>query len=79
VPIAGAPPFPGTALVRGISKGQDVCLVQARLRKLGFAIDKVAGCPFGPQTETAVKAFQGTHGLRPSGRVGRDTWKALFS
>jgi lysozyme family protein len=79
VPVGAAPPFPGTALVRGISKGPDVCLVQGRLRKLGFSIAEVAGCPFGPQTEAAVKAFQGKHGLRGSGRVGRDTWRALFT
>jgi lysozyme family protein len=78
VAAGSAPPFPGTALRRGVAHGRDVCRVQERLRKLGFAIDKVDGCPFGPQTETAVIAFQRTHGLRPSGRVGRDTWKALF-
>lgn len=73
----GTPPFPGVALRRG-DAGTDVCLVQQRLRKLGFAIATVAGCPFGPQTEKAVKAFQDQHGLRPSGRVGRDTWRLLF-
>lgn len=78
-PVTVAPRFPGTALAKGVSKGHDVCMVQARLRKLGFKIDKVAGCPFGPQTEKAVIAFQNKHGLRPSGRVGRDTWKALFA
>jgi peptidoglycan hydrolase-like protein with peptidoglycan-binding domain len=55
-----------------------VCLVQDRLRHLGFTIEKVAGCPFGPHTEAAVKAFQRAHRLQDSGRVGRDTWKALF-
>lgn len=79
VPVAPAPPFPGKALVRGVAKGPDVCLVQARLRKLGFSIDKVDGCPFGPQTEKAVVAFQEKHHLDASGRVGRDTWKAIFT
>lgn len=74
---SAAPPFPGVALRRGDS-GPDVCRVQDRLRRLGVAIDAVTGCPFGPQTEKAVKAFQARHGLLPSGRVGRDTWRALF-
>lgn len=76
---AAPPPFPGVALRRGVAKGRDACLVQERLRHLGFAIDRVAGCPYGPQTEAAVKEFQADHGLQPSGRVGRDTWRRLFS
>jgi lysozyme family protein len=77
-PHPGAPPFPGVALARGVSKGDDVCRIQTRLRQLGFTIGVVAGCPFGPQTEAAVIAFQQQHHLRPSGRVGSDTWKALL-
>lgn len=76
-PRAVGVPFPGVALKRG-DKGPNVCRVQDRLRHLGHHIDQVAGCPFGPQTEGAVKAFQATHHLQASGRVGRDTWKALF-
>ncbi len=73
-----APPaFPGVILKRG-SRGPDVCLIQARLRVLGFAIDRVAGCPFGPQTETAVIAFQTQRHLGVDGRVGSRTWGALF-
>jgi lysozyme family protein len=70
-------PFPGVALKRG-DEGANVCRVQERLRRLGHHIDQVAGCPFGPQTEGAVKAFQKQHALQASGRVGRDTWRALF-
>jgi hypothetical protein len=33
---------------------------------------------FGPQTETAVKQFQSSKGLQPTGEVGPDTWNALF-
>ncbi|VVB68922.1 Putative peptidoglycan binding domain protein [uncultured archaeon] len=32
---------------------------------------------FGPKTETAVKAFQKSHGLAQDGIVGPITWKAL--
>ena len=74
----GAPPFPGTILKKG-SKGNDVCVVQERLRALGHRIDRVAGCPFGPQTEAAVIAFQTQRGLSVDGRVGGDTWAALFA
>ena len=71
------PPFPGV-LKRG-SNGPDVCRVQARLRELGHAIDSLPSCPFGPQTKAAVKAFQRSRGLDDDGRVGKLTWRALFS
>jgi hypothetical protein len=73
----GPPPFPGVVLKRGL-KGPDVCRVQARLRELRHAIDSVPGCPFGPQTEAAVKAFQKSRNLEDDGRVGKLTWLALF-
>jgi hypothetical protein len=72
------PPFPGVVLKRG-SRGNDVCRIQARLRTLGFAIDNVPGCPFGPQTENAVIAFQTQRHLGVDGKVGPNTWGALFS
>ncbi|MDP9020786.1 MAG: peptidoglycan-binding protein [Actinomycetota bacterium] len=33
---------------------------------------------FGPKTEAAVKQFQRSVGLEVDGKVGPDTWKALF-
>lgn len=75
---AGPPPFPGVVLKRR-SQGADVCRVQARLRELGHAIDSLPSCPFGPQTEAAVKAFQRSRSLRDDGKVGKLTWAALFS
>lgn len=71
------PPFPGAVLKRG-SSGEAVCRVQARLRELGHAVASVTGCPFGPQTEAAVKDFQRQHRLTDDGKVGRTTWLALF-
>jgi hypothetical protein len=32
---------------------------------------------FGPATTAAVKAFQKTHGIRGTGKVGKKTWRAL--
>jgi hypothetical protein len=78
VAAGGPPPFPGVVLKRG-SKGPDVCRVQARLRELGHSIDSIPSCPFGPQTEAAVKAFQRSRNLKDDGKVGKDTWPALFS
>lgn len=77
---SGSTPFPGVLLSRARrSNGPDVCSVQSRLRTLGFAIDTVAGCPFGPQTESAVKAFQTQRHLGVDGVVGASTWAALFA
>jgi hypothetical protein len=74
---AGARPFPGVFLKRG-SSGELVCAVQARLRDLGHSIDRVPGCPFGPQTEAAVISFQRSRALDDDGVVGPDTWALLF-
>lgn len=65
------------ALRRG-SKGQDVRQVQERLIALGF-LDDVADGDFGPKTEAAVKAFQGSRGLGVDGVVGPQTSAALSS
>jgi peptidoglycan hydrolase-like protein with peptidoglycan-binding domain len=32
---------------------------------------------FGPATSEAVKAFQKTHGIQATGKVGKKTWDAL--
>ena len=75
-PIRGPSGFPGL-LKRG-SSGDHVCRVQARLRALGHQIADVPGCPFGPQTQKAVEDFQRQRGLAVDGKVGQDTWTALF-
>jgi N-acetyl-anhydromuramyl-L-alanine amidase AmpD len=72
------PPFPGIVFKRHASSGPDVCRIQERLRALGHVIDRKPNCPFGPQTETAVIAFQKDHNLGDDGKVGKDTWNALF-
>lgn len=44
-----------------------------RARRETVAADGI----FGPRTESAVRAFQGEHGLAVDGRVGTNTWMAL--
>lgn len=76
--VSPGPAFPGILSRSSGSQGPDVCRIQSRLREFGHAIDQVAGCPFGPQTEDAVKAFQRSKGLDDDGDVGPQTWRALF-
>lgn len=73
------PPWPGIVFKRRVSSGPDVCRIQDRLRALGHPIAQVAGCPFGPQTEAAVRLFQQSRGLEDDGKVGQNTWNALFA
>jgi peptidoglycan hydrolase-like protein with peptidoglycan-binding domain len=64
------PRYPGRPLKRG-STGQAVTAIQG---KLGQVVDG----KFGPQTETAVKAFQIAQKLTVDGIVGPNTWSRLF-
>ncbi len=52
------------------SQGDDVKTLQA---KLGLTVDGA----FGPNTETAVKAWQGAHNLTADGIVGPATWSKI--
>ncbi|MEA2974223.1 MAG: hypothetical protein QOG82_2681 [Actinomycetota bacterium] len=70
----GQPP----GLLRRGSRGPGVCRLQQRLRVLGHHIDVVTGCPFGPQTEAAVRQFQRHHHLVVDGVVGPRTDAVLF-
>ncbi len=45
-----------------------------RARGHGVAVDGI----FGPQTDAAVRAFQGQKGLAVDGVVGPNTWSALI-
>ena len=66
-------------LKKGMS-GSDVIVLQKRLRELGFYSDSIDGC-FGPNTETAVLAFQAEVFQNDSkewdGICGPKTWAAL--
>ncbi|MEV6166514.1 N-acetylmuramoyl-L-alanine amidase [Streptomyces sp. NPDC052052] len=60
------------------STGAQVKAVQQLLNEQGYSVGAVDG-DFGPATESAVKAYQTTHGLTSDGIVGSKTWTALLS
>jgi N-acetylmuramoyl-L-alanine amidase len=57
--------------------GDAVLDVQARLVAIGYPISADERGWFGPQTSSAVKAFQVRRGLTPDGLVGQSTWREL--
>ena len=64
-------------LSRG-KQGEDVYMVQMRLRELGYYTGSVTGGYYGGTIE-AVKAFQRDHGLAVDGAAGQQTQALLFS
>ncbi len=56
--------------------GDDVAALQERLTELGFDTGRPDGV-FGPQTERALKGFQGEYGLVSDGVCGPSTMRAL--
>ena len=56
--------------------------VQNRLRELAFKDERIplisVDGVYGPQTTEAVRAFQETYGLEPTGKVDKATWDALY-
>lgn len=64
---------------QNIPYSKEVELIQAGLNYLGYPLPKfgVDGL-FGPETEAAVKSFQTTHSLNPSGAVDSETVKTLI-
>lgn len=71
-----APAYPGTVLRQG-SRGDAVRTMQQRLSDLGNSLSVDGN--FGPGTNAAVVAFQGSKGLTADGAVGPATWAALWS
>ena len=68
-------PSSGAVLAWG-SRGEQVALIQQRLRQWGYLSSEADGV-FGQATYDAVKAFQRKNGLTADGRVGRATAEAL--
>ncbi|EST37341.1 hypothetical protein N566_13560 [Streptomycetaceae bacterium MP113-05] len=60
------------------SNGPQVSAAQYLLNEQGFDAGTVDGA-FGPNTASAVRAFQQSRGLSADGVVGRHTWAALLS
>ena len=58
------------------SSGEQVEILQTRLRELGFYGGAIDGA-FGPITDRGVKLFQKSRGLKQDGIVGPKTWDAL--
>ena len=65
----------GMVLKRG-SEGAVVSRLQARLARLGYAVDKNDGV-FGSQTQAMVMQFQQAYGLEPDGVVEANLWAKL--
>ena len=60
------------------SRGPEVLQIQRRLSELQLYSGLLDGI-FGGGTDAAVRAFQQSNGLSPDGRVGSETWSALFN
>ena len=58
-------------------RGDDVAALQARLTEMGFNAGRVDGI-FGPRTESAVKDFQKSVGIKVDGKCGPATIIALI-
>ncbi len=61
---------------RGCS-GPEVKRLQIKLKNLGFYAGPIEGL-FGGGTESAVRTFQRKRGIHVDGKVGQETWAALF-
>ena len=75
VPTTPAPtPTPKTPRLG--SSGEQVRIIQRRLKELGYYTGSIDG-DFGEATDKAVKAFQKANGLTADGKVGEQTLKKL--
>ena len=75
--LGGDVPVTHTTIRRG-DTGPEVAECQLDLIALGYDLSPYgADGKFGKKTEDAVKAFQGSVGLKQDGVVGKQTWAAL--
>ena len=58
------------------SKGQDVTILQEKLKSIGYSITVVDGI-FGNETKAAVEQFQQDQDISVTGVVNNATWRAL--
>lgn len=75
-PSPTAKPVGDWPVVKQGAKGDLVYAIQYLLRAHGYSLS--ADGQFGPQTASAVKAFQQAEGLVADGIVGSNTWQALI-
>ncbi|WP_066686980.1 peptidoglycan-binding domain-containing protein [Christensenella intestinihominis] len=68
----------GDSAIKQHATGDEVALVQMRLRDLGYLNYRPTG-KFSDMTVEAVKRFQTQSGIAPDGQVGDATYQALFS
>jgi WD40 repeat protein len=59
--------------------GNDIYLLQDRLKKLGYTSVGTPDGVFGPMTDKAVRQFQQEYGLETDGIVGPLTWHEIFT
>ena len=70
-------PTPDPVLRTG-SRGDEVKLLQEKLKSLGYYTDEIDG-QFGGATKNAVIEFQQANGLEADGMVGSETKAVLYS
>jgi hypothetical protein len=75
-PFTGPPPASDDAVLALKSKGDLVIWAQELLNGAGQSLT-VDGS-YGSSTQSAVQAFQGSHGLPVTGQVDTPTWNALL-
>jgi len=72
------PPYPDHIIELWSADVESTRFIQARLQQHGCIHQDPDG-KFGPITDAGVRLFQATHELEVDGRVGTDTWEALFA
>ena len=73
--MASSAAFASPTLRNG-SHGNDVLLLQQKLKSIGYDISSTDGV-FGSETERAVTAFQKDQRIKATGIVNSATWRAL--
>ncbi|MFJ9413985.1 peptidoglycan-binding protein [Streptomyces sp. NPDC101227] len=71
--------YSGTALTVYGQRGARVSQVQCLLANRRYLPWGDVTGNFGPKTRAAVKKFQSRHHLTADGKVGKKTWRALYS
>jgi len=71
-PVAVAPPAELLRVTRPLMRGDRIKALQQELTRRGYHPGGIDGV-FGPQTASAVQAFQGDSGLVPDGEAGPET------